>query len=538
MATPESIQLSTAPIPIEKIRPSKTNPRRVFDKAGLEELAGSIRAHGILQPLLLRPVPEASEVNGHRYELVAGERRFRAAQLAGLDSVPALVRELGDKEVLEIQVVENLQRSDLHPLEEAEGYRQLHEKHGYAIEDLAAKVGKSKGYVYARLKLGALPEKAKKLFLEGKLSPSTALLVARIPDAKLAEKAAVAICRPDYEDREMSFRDASHYIQHEFMLRLGEAPWSLADAQLLPEAGACTVCPKRSGNQPELFEDVKNADVCTDQACFGRKRQAHSDRALAEASAAGREVLKGKEAKNLFESWDSTRLKDSAPFIEMMGRCDADPKWKPGSTTPRSWKKVLGEHAPAPVIAVDDRGGVHELLPRKAAVEALKAAGVKPDRFLHSEISGSSRRADDAAEARRRQDARVRAETVRRVLGELVPKIEKQDLGAAAWRLLLKHLIKSSWHDVVSDVTKRRGLEIKGKRGESQLEKHLEGFGLRQLHALLFELVATRGASAQWQMGYGDAIKRLSAHFKVDIGAAEKKVRGEIKTKEKKTTKS
>lgn len=169
---------ATQAIALTAIRESKTNPRRAFAQDALDELTESIRRHGVLQPVLVRPIKAGR--NGVAYELVAGARRLRASKAAELSEIPALVRELTDKEVLEVQVIENLQRTDLHPLEEAEGYRQLHEKHGYPVEDLAAKVGKSKAYVYARLKLCALTDEAKEAFLGDRITPGHAVLLARL----------------------------------------------------------------------------------------------------------------------------------------------------------------------------------------------------------------------------------------------------------------------------------------------------------------------------------------------------------------------
>ncbi len=125
---------------------SQTNPRTYFNKEAMAELTDSIRRHGVLQPILVRPMKHGG------YEVVAGHRRYLASLDAGCIDIPATVRELHDIEALEIQVIENLQRADLHPLEEAEGYQQLL-THGYYVKDIALKVGKSKGYVYARLKL-------------------------------------------------------------------------------------------------------------------------------------------------------------------------------------------------------------------------------------------------------------------------------------------------------------------------------------------------------------------------------------------------
>ena len=236
-------------IRVARIGASPTNPRKHFDQAALDELAESIRRHGVLQPILVRPNPDRMRGPREEFEIVSGERRWRAAQAAELREIPALVRELGDAEVLEIQVIENLQRADLHPLEEAEGYEALHQRHSYTVADIAAKVGKSERYVYARMKLCALCEKARKAFYAGKLTPTTALLVARIPDAGLQAKATAEITEVRWQGADpMSARQASEHIQRTYMLRLATAPFSTTDVELVPEAGPCTTCPKRTGN--------------------------------------------------------------------------------------------------------------------------------------------------------------------------------------------------------------------------------------------------------------------------------------------------
>lgn len=151
----------------------RRNLRAAYDEHALAELADSIRAHGILQPILVRPVNGA-------FELVCGHRRFRAARLAGLDQIPVVVRELGDQEVLEIQVIENLQREGLHALDEAEGYSLLMRKHGYDAARIAERLGRSVKYVYDRVKLLGLAKEARALFLEDKITAGHAIILARL----------------------------------------------------------------------------------------------------------------------------------------------------------------------------------------------------------------------------------------------------------------------------------------------------------------------------------------------------------------------
>lgn len=169
-------------VPLDMIIESPTNQRRTF--RDLDELADTIRTHGVLQAVLVRPLAHRGE-----YELVFGARRFRASKLAGLDMIPATVRELTDAEALELQLIENSKRDDVHPLEEADGYRELHEQHRYPLAEIAAKVAKSEQYVSQRLRLCALSEHAREAFMAGRLSTGTALLVARLASTAHQDRA-------------------------------------------------------------------------------------------------------------------------------------------------------------------------------------------------------------------------------------------------------------------------------------------------------------------------------------------------------------
>ncbi len=151
-------------LPLEEIVPNKDQPRKTFDEASLEELAESIKKHGVLQPLLVRPIPQGG------YQLVAGERRWRASREAGLKEVPVIIRELSDTETMEIAIIENLQREDLNPIEEAEGLQALVERCGLTQEQVAASVGKSRPAITNSLRLLKLPEKVREMTRKGELS--------------------------------------------------------------------------------------------------------------------------------------------------------------------------------------------------------------------------------------------------------------------------------------------------------------------------------------------------------------------------------
>lgn len=154
-------------LPLKQVAPNPHQPRRAFDEGKLRELAASVKEQGVLQPILVRPV---SEGQPHKYEIVAGERRWRAAQLAGLEQIPAIVKPLEDDVTLEVALIENIQRQDLNPLEEAASYRRLLDEHGYTQASLAARLGKSRVYVANTLRLLALPGAIRDLVSEGRLS--------------------------------------------------------------------------------------------------------------------------------------------------------------------------------------------------------------------------------------------------------------------------------------------------------------------------------------------------------------------------------
>lgn len=166
-------------ISIKDLKPSQLNPRKHFNEGKLLELAASIKEKGVLQPIVVRPS------NG-KYEIVCGERRWRAASAAGVEKIPAVVRELDDQETLELQMIENLQRDDMHPMEEAEGYFALSRRPGYDAAKIAEKIGRSEKYVYDRLKLLSLIKPAQKLFWEDKFTAGHAILLARLSPSEQA----------------------------------------------------------------------------------------------------------------------------------------------------------------------------------------------------------------------------------------------------------------------------------------------------------------------------------------------------------------
>lgn len=395
-------------VQVALIEESPHNPRKTFDPAKLQELADSIAATGVHQPILLRPLPAsrvpdtfAARPKGAplpAYELVAGARRLRACKLAKVLEVPAMIRELTDSQALEIAIVENLQREDVSELEEAEGYEALMQHGDLTAEAVGAKIGKSRSYVYARLKLLDLCQEGRRSLREGKIDASKALLLARIPDHALQIKALKHIEPGDY-GHAMSYRDAAAYIQREYMLRLDAARFKITDAALLPSAGACRDCTKRTGYAPELFTDVKSADVCTDPKCYRAKEEAHSNNTKREALARGQTIIDGREAKELMPSrWSSRvegylRLDDAAdsptdkPLRKLIGKAMEQQGVQP--------TLIANPHHDGELVAVLLPAQVNELLKAQGHAEAA------------DQVAGEAQQSAKHAAAQAKADAKA-----------------------------------------------------------------------------------------------------------------------------------
>ena len=443
---------------------SQAERRKHFDKAGLAELAESIKTVGLLSPIIARPV------NGH-FEVVAGERRLIAAKTAGLTAISVDVRTLTDEQVLEIQLVENLQREGLHELAEAEGYEKL-QSYGHTAEEIADKVGKSKAYVYARLKLCALSKPARSAFYDGKLSASTALLIARLAPEN-QPKALKEIGAPRWNGQPMSFREAAELVRRDYMLDLSQAGFKTEDATLLPAAGACGPCPKRTGNQAELFGDVKSGYVCTDPACFKAKRAANAARVIAQAEEDGQTVVAGAAAKKILPH-GAERPADG--FKALTDRCWDDSK-------NRTYGQLLGKDF-EPVLVQDPQTGVVVKLAPPVAVKAMLKEKKLDTR------SGSGSGSQNAAEKKRKFEKAFRAKVYSEMREKLPSELGREDLRVVAIRF---------YHEMTNDHQKLiMGLyhlePVKSKNGYGldhikPVEACVAGFDDAQIARFLFDLV-------------------------------------------------
>jgi ParB family chromosome partitioning protein len=191
LLSPETTHRSTGVkvIPVDRIESNPEQPRLAFDEATLEELAASIREHGVLQPILVRPIGE------NHFQLIAGERRWRASRIAGMVAIPALVEDIDDDTALEISIIENLQREDISPLDEAAMYDRMIKDHGYSIRRLADKLGKDKGYLENRLRLADAPPEVRELVSLRKDTLSHAYELMKVSDPRKRKKLADQVAR-------------------------------------------------------------------------------------------------------------------------------------------------------------------------------------------------------------------------------------------------------------------------------------------------------------------------------------------------------
>jgi ParB/RepB/Spo0J family partition protein len=532
-------------IELDVICPSPSQPRKHFDEAGLAELAESIKKHGVLEPILLRAWPSAYTQQPNprpHYELVAGERRWRAAKLAGLTAIEAKILELDDKAMLEIQVIENLQRQDLTALEEADGYHRMVTDYHYKAEEIAEKIGKSKSHVYARLKLATLCHEGRKTFAAGKLDASKALLIARIPTAELQQQALLEITSPDYSGDTMSYRRAAEHVQKKYMLLLTDAPFPPNDPDLVATAGTCKLCPKRSGNAGDLFNDVKNANVCTDLGCYESKRKAAVERLRKEAEAAGRRVITGEEAKKLLPYGRDSYAEEVTPLDKP---CYQDKQ-------NRTYRELIAEQQ-VPVTMVEDvkNGGLIETVENKVLAEALKAAGVKVP------APAAPRKTEaEIAEEKKEKDAKLaRADAFRGQLFDQVrtsiradlakdPSLEPEELAMIAAAFFTSETVYDAIPDLIAlwnpdfDATAYDDLPYEEqKKIEEDFTSTFRTWSRSDLLLLLLDmtLIGERTASP-WQAEEDEQPEKLLELAKncgIDAAAIKKQVEAKERAKAK-----
>jgi ParB family chromosome partitioning protein len=504
-------------VPLSQLNESKSNPRRVFEDAALKELAASIGSQGVLSPLLVRPLTE----NG--FEIVAGARRYRAAQMAELVTVPVRIVNLSDAEALAAQLVENLIRAEIHPMEEAEGFARLLalEEPEYSIEQIGARVGKQPSFVASRLKLVDLVPVAVDAFYANEIGVGHALLLAKLP-AHMQQQALSACFKEVYNNGAkparilLPVRNLQFWIESNVLLVLKEAPFDKRDAQLVPTAGSCADCPKRTGHNKLLFSDDlgKQGDRCTDPGCY-----------LAKVSAQVAKTIAAKPQLVQISTAYGTQKEGSPVLPRNKYTAIRDDKPKSNDEAKRPEFKVCKFTTDAIVTEGSDVGTIHKVCTNPACpVHHLKKA---------NGASASDAQFKAEQENRRKEEAIANATGLRvlSAIGAAVPvRLMKRDLLFVADRLV--NLLDESRAAILA---KHHGIK-KAKENDSPaklfaafLRRADESTLGRAVVEAVVLLTASRGNAAH-------VLREAAEVYKVDVAAITATVKQEFAAKEKAKT--
>lgn len=420
-------------IPLEQLHESPFNQRQIF--GDLDALVASIKSEGrVLEPLLVRPhlanILRPDEHDG--YEIVFGHRRLRAAEAAGLATVPCMVRALTDAQARSAQIAENIEREDVHPLEEAASFKAMIDAGELTADQVAERFGKSRSYVYGRLKLLQLHPEVRDACLAGEVGAEVALLLARLRTEQLQARA-LGVIKADYHAKlddggKASYRAVRDLLNEKFTLKIKDAIFDTVDALLLEGAGACTTCPKRSANAPE-YDDVTHGEklptysrqnhgpeICTDPECFDAKKRAHLALRAKELQAKGKTVITGNAARAAVSAKGEVKgayvaLKDVKTELDKAAK-----EAKARRQALAGAGKPVDDPAPPPIFTIQDpRTGKTVQAVRRADLPAAAAKKhePKPDTYAERE----RRRAEErkAAEADAAVEQRVRMAVFERI---------------------------------------------------------------------------------------------------------------------------
>ena len=502
-------------IPIVELIESSTNPRKVFDEERLEELAGSIRSKGVLSPLLVR------RINGH-FEIVTGARRYRAAQRAGLDEIPVRIGAFTDEEALEIQIIENIQRADVHPFEEAQGFRALLDREGadYSIEKIAAKTGKAASFIAKRLKLLDLTQPAADAFTAGHIGVEHALLIAKL--APEMQEKALAHCFDGYfaaNDSERSLVPASRlqaWIEQNVYLSLKSVPFSKEDERLLPEAGSCANCPKRTGFNTLLFSEVKD-DSCSDAGCFNRKLDAHITQRI-------------EKMPNLVLISEKYTIAGETPIIPRRNYVEVVSRKAKKGKEVRPEQRICNHLKPAIYADGMEKGRLVKVCADRSCKVHFREQQQEDKQRLQfkAEKTAANRKAKQTISFRHR----LMADVLKRV---------KPQFGTEQMRMVACFALRSLPHELACRLAKRHGLQNPKDPRDYQmaekartLYKKADAAGLA---VLIFEAMLLGSAERTTENKEDDPLSIAASLFKIDTKALRASVAKEEQEKARKKAK-
>jgi ParB/RepB/Spo0J family partition protein len=501
-------------VPVGSISPQGINPRHTFNEEKLAELTASVKEKGVIEPLLVRPLkkPKGKKL----YELVAGERRLKAALRANLSQVSVIVNDYTDQQALEVAVVENEQREEVPVLEKAEGYKRLMDEFGYTAEELANKIGKSKGHVHSTVRLLRVPDFVRPFLNDGTITASHAEIISRPPNEEARAKLAREIIYSGSQVNVSPIRQARQLAER-YTQELSKAPFDIADASLVADAGACTACPFKSGNNRDDYPDGR-ADVCNNVSCYGRKVEAATRLKLAALTEKkGATALTPDEMKKYMPN--GYLPSGGTPYVELSSTCYQDSKY-------RSYKTLVGRELGKSVklyVAVKERTNeVMELALRSEVTAALK-------RVHKVDLNGRAGGGKEAAA--RRLKTRARASVVVNVLGLVAAHFEKQARSMPPkfdkqLRLAAAAMLHTASNDSLRDVAKRRGVQVKDRYANfgEVLAKHAATMRGPQLFGLMMEAGVAgplHGWKSYWSSSVSSRGQEILKAAGVDITALE-----------------
>jgi ParB-like chromosome segregation protein Spo0J len=557
-------------LPLSRLKPSTLNPRKHFAREDLAQLSDSIAKHGVLTNLIVRPescvglitandlanTRHAIDGNG-AFEIVSGERRYHAAfaatQMGDGLLVPCRVKAMTDPEVLAINLTEQMQRSELTPLEEADAFAQMlafQDEHGkplHTVETLAESVSKEHDYVLGRLKLKSAPAVLKKALDEGKVPARVVELVARVPSAAEREEAGKLALSGGRDGAPMTVVETAAMLEEKFMVQLKGAPFDQEDGSLVADAGACSVCPHRTGNNKEFFGSVKRGDICANPSCYRAKCAAMFAVLASEATAKGVLVLTDAESAKLFETHQPTTLRYNGDYVELDTR-PLPHLLKPEITNAPMWREIATKADaagmnPKTVLAKDGAGrgrwlGESKLL--MAASEKLgepifvgqgeDAPDVAPrpgedanDTFNRGkrEHAEKLKAEADAAAKKKKEDALVRVAAVRAVWAGLADQWTLD----AIWNVLLGILAVPE--NPAACTLAMELLELKPNATEKQITAEVKKLQSTYRQALVPMLLSARAILDRGVLC--ETLRALAQHAGVNLNAIEKEALAKAK---------
>ena len=502
-------------VPVTALTESSSNPRKRFNETGLNELAASFKTQGVLAPLLVR------ELDDSKYEVIAGARRLRAAKLAELDKVPVRIVKLSDAEAIEAQCVENLQREDIHPLEEALGFKSLLELgEPYNIAHISARAGKNEAYIYGRLRLADLIPPVAEAFLKDKITIGHALLIAKL-QASQQQEAFSAAFRSMWTNEGntqvlIPVRELAAWIESNILLQLASVPFDKQDETLVTSAGSCVNCPKRTGFNKLLFGDIAQKDSCSDPNCFRDKLDAHVSRVME----------KKPELVQISSAWNT---REGAPlgrnrYVELQIK---KPKANGSAAKQPAIQKPCEKMTDAIVADGGNRGQI------------VKVCADPNCRVHHGDRPSPQQLQRDSQQERKRIEKEKIAITARhRILAAVLERVSVP-LKKADLFTVVQHVIAGVPYNRLPVLAKRHKLEVE-KSSAPAVElvvNHVSRYDESGLFRLLLEVSLLESAYRSGGDPDSDVLLTAAKRYRIDAEKVRKAVAQEFVAKQKKKEK-